>query len=84
MGYHLSKIEKGVLGEYSKIKEEFEELTDAVKQDNKILIMVELSDMVGAIESYCKKWNLTLSDLIEMNNATKRAFQDGTRKSSTN
>ena len=35
MGYHLRKIEKGTLGEFSKIKEEFEELEDANKQSNK-------------------------------------------------
>jgi hypothetical protein len=32
MGYHLIQINKGILGEYSKIKEEFEELTEAVNQ----------------------------------------------------
>ena len=32
MGYHKIKINKGKLGEYSKIKEEFEELTDAYIQ----------------------------------------------------
>jgi hypothetical protein len=29
MGYHKTKIEKGILGEFSKIKEEFQELEDA-------------------------------------------------------
>ena len=29
MGYHLRNIEKGELGEFSKIREEFEELLDA-------------------------------------------------------
>jgi len=31
MGYHKRKITKGVLGEYSKIQEEMEELKDAVE-----------------------------------------------------
>ncbi len=36
MGYHKKEIKKGVLGEYSKIKEEFKELTDAVDQGDKV------------------------------------------------
>ncbi len=79
MGYHKVEIKKGILGEYSKIREEFEELTDAVGQNNPILILVELSDMIGAIESYSKKWNISLLDIIEMNNRTKEAFKDGSR-----
>ena len=71
MGYHKVEIKKGILGEYSKIREEFEELTDAVGQNNPILILVELSDMIGAIESYSKKWNISLLDIIEMNNRSK-------------
>lgn len=80
MGYHKSEIKKGILGEYSKIQEEFEELTDAVEQDNPILILVELSDIIGAIEEYSKKWNITLEDIVNMNKLTKKAFKDGSRK----
>jgi len=81
MGYHNRQIEKGVLGEFSKIKEEFEELSDANEQKNPILELCELSDLVGAIEEYTtKKYNITLNDLINMKNATIRAFKDGTRK----
>jgi phosphoribosyl-ATP pyrophosphohydrolase len=80
MGYHLKKIEKGVLGEFSKIKEEFQELEDAVEQDVKGLIICELSDLVGAIEEYCQKFNLTLDDIVRFSNLTKSAFKDGDRK----
>jgi hypothetical protein len=79
MGYHKVKIEKGILGEFSKIKEEFEELSDGVQQENPVLIIVELCDMIGAIEAYAANWNLTLDDLVKMKNATKSAFEDGTR-----
>lgn len=80
MGYHINKIEKGEFGEFSKIKEEFLEAEDAIFQGNHIMVMVELSDLLGAIEEYCKKFNLSLDDLLRMKDATKRAFIDGTRK----
>lgn len=79
-GYHTKMISKGVLGEFSKIKEEFQELEDAILQDNKPLIICEISDLIGAIEEYCKKFNLTLEDMIKFSNLTKKAFKDGTRK----
>ena len=81
MGYHVNKIPRGKFGEFSKIEEEFLEAKDAHEQDNKILMMVELSDMIGAIEGYCEKCNLSLDDVIKMKDATKRAFTDGTRQS---
>ena len=77
--YHLTEIPKGVLGEVSKIEEEFLELKDACSQNNKVLEICELCDLVGAIESYAQKYNLTLTDLVKMKEANKRAFQDGTR-----
>jgi len=79
MGYHNREIEKGVIGEYSKIKEEFDELTDAVEQDNKVLILCELTDLIGSIEEYSKKFNISLEDLIKMSNSTKKAFKEGKR-----
>jgi len=80
MGYHKNKIEKGKLGEFSKIKEEFLETEDAFQQDNKIMLLLELSDMLGAIEDFLKKYNMDIEDLIKMKNATQSAFKDGTRK----
>lgn len=80
MGYHKKKIDKGVLGEFSKIKEEFDELSDAHEQSNPILEVCELCDLLGAIESYAKKWNLTIEDLLKMKDSTKSAFEEGSRK----
>lgn len=81
MGYHTLKIEKGILGEFSKIEEEFNELKDGVEQEDKILTICELTDLIGAIESYAEnKFNLSLSDLIKFSNKTKEAFKDGQRK----
>lgn len=80
IGYHLSEIKKGVLGEISKIEEELNELKDAEKQGSKIMTMVELSDMYGAIEEYAKKYEITMTDLKSFSDITKRAFKNGHRK----
>ena len=80
MGYHKKEIAKGVLGEFSKIQEEMDELSDAIEQDDKIMQMCELSDLIGAIESFAStKFNLSLDDLIKFSNKTKEAFKEGKR-----
>lgn len=80
-GYHLKKIEKGVLGEASKIKEEVEEFLDALDQESKIMALVELSDLVGAINAYCENHapGISLDDLKSMAKITRRAFENGRR-----
>lgn len=80
MGYHKTKIAKGELGTPSKIREELLEYEDAILQNNKIMVMLELSDLYGAIEALADKYNLTMNDLKIMSDATKSAFKDGTRK----
>lgn len=70
-----------MLGTASKIREEFEEFMDAEEQANTVMAVLELSDMLGAIEAYVSRYNMTLSDLIIMMKATQSAFKDGTRKS---
>ena len=80
MGYHIRKIPKGVLGQPSKITEEYLEFIDSIEQDNIIMALCELSDLIGAIESYTEKnYNLSITDLLTMKNATKRAFETGRR-----
>ncbi len=79
VGYHVNKISKGQYGQVSKIKEEYEELMDAVEQKNKVMTFNEMADLVGAIEGYAVANGLTLNDLMVMNNATKRAFAKGER-----
>ncbi len=79
-GYHKIEIQKGKLGEFSKINEEYLELKDALDQDNPVMVICELCDMIGAIEAYSKRFNLSLGDLIKMKDATKNAFQTGYRK----
>ena len=55
VGYHINKIPKGVLGERSKISEEYLEWKDSCEQGCNIMELVELSDLLGAIESYTEK-----------------------------
>lgn len=73
--YHLSKIPHGELGQFSKITEEYFECLDSLEQESKIMLLVELSDLIGAIELYLEKnfSGFSLQDLIIMSNITKRA-----------
>jgi hypothetical protein len=80
MSYHLTVIPKGKLGEFSKVEEEFLEAKDAVAQNNPLMALQECSDLIGAIEAYALKFNLSLGDIIAMKNATQRAFNSGHRK----
>ena len=79
MGYHAVEIPRGTYGEFSKIEEEFLELQDAVNQNNPVMMLCELTDLIGAIEGYARKWNITLDDLLRMKASTESAFKDGTR-----
>jgi len=78
-GYHTVKIQKGVLGESSKIQEELDELRDAEKQGVKILIHCELADLYGALQAIAERHDLTMDDLRQMATLTKSAFQVGER-----
>jgi hypothetical protein len=81
MGYHKRDIIiKGVLGDTSKIKEELDELEEALEQDNKILALCELSDLYGAIEAVAERLGVNMEDVRRMAAATKRSFQSGERK----
>ena len=79
-GYHKVAIKKGVLGEFSKIREEYDELTDAYLQQNKVLEICELCDLLGAIKHYAlKQFNLGIEDLLKFMKSTEAAFENGGR-----
>lgn len=81
MAYHLKQIKKGKIGEFSKIQEEIDELLDAHSQNNSILELVELSDLIGAIELYVENYyKINLDTIIKMTKVTQSSFKDGTRK----
>lgn len=79
MGYHIDNITKGEIGTIDKVQEEVDEFKDAIKQNSKIMCIVELSDIYGALEELAIKYNLTMDDLQNFSNITKRAFKDGSR-----
>lgn len=79
MGYHKKSIPKGERFKFSKIKEEFLELEDAVEQNDHILQLCELSDLIGAIEDYISVRGLGIEDLKKFSDKTKEAFQEGKR-----
>lgn len=80
-GYHVRNIEKADIGTAEKIREETEEFLDAVEQGVRLMALVELSDLVGAIEAYLEVEHpgFTLTDLCAMKDVTKRAFKNGHR-----
>ena len=79
MGYHKRKIDKGELGKFSKIKEEFQEFEDAVEQNDLILQLCELSDLIGAIEAFIEHRGIFLEDLKKFSDKTKESFKEGKR-----
>jgi len=80
MGYHKNKISKGYYKEFSKIKEEFEELEDAYQQGDPILQLCEMADLIGAIEAYSIFYfGIGIEKIIDFNNKTKEAFKEGSR-----
>lgn len=82
IGYHLTEIPKGQVGEISKIEEELAELKDAIKQGSTVMELVELSDLYGAIELYLRHHHVgkSMKDLAIMSEITQRAFINGLRK----
>jgi hypothetical protein len=80
-GYHLAAITKGQLGEISKLREEIDELADAEAQGARVMALVELSDLVGAVKAYLEAHypGFTLTDLDIMADITARAFRNGRR-----
>ena len=80
-GYHLNEITKGEFGEPSKILEEAEELMDAWNQHCKVMSLVEVCDLIGAIKGFLYNYFPTISirDLEVMADITQRAFLNGHR-----
>lgn len=81
-GYHLREIPtKGVFGEPSKIREELEELEEALEQRNRILAICEVCDLYGALKAVVEKLGVTMEEVRAMSAATERAFRSGSRVS---
>lgn len=80
-GYHVTFIPKGEVGEVSKILEEAMELKDACLQNARIMELIEMSDLYGAMEAYLENRHpsISMDDIIKMSNITRRAFRNGHR-----
>jgi len=80
-GYHKRLIPKGEVGELSKIYEELLEAYEAEEQGVGIMTLVELSDLLGAVQSFLEAHypDTTIADLMKMSEVTKRAFTSGRR-----
>lgn len=80
-GYHLITIPRGEFGEFSKLKEEMLEIEDSIIQGCKLMELIELSDLYGAIDGYLSKHHpgITMEDLSKMSSITQRAFRSGAR-----
>lgn len=73
--WHTKEIKKGVYGELSKVEEELEEAKDALEQNNTLMYLIELSDIVGAVEGIIEKHGLSLKELITFSNKVKESKQ---------
>lgn len=80
-GYHVASIVRGVYGESSKILEESQEFGDAVRQGCKVMAILELADLYGAMRAYMSRNGMSMSDLEKMSDITERAFRNGYRTS---
>jgi phosphoribosyl-ATP pyrophosphohydrolase len=80
-GYHITKIEKGEVGEVSKILEEVQELMDAERQGNRIMALVEASDIYLALMRWLHKHHsgISMEDVKRMALTTKKVFDTGGR-----
>lgn len=67
ISFHKDLIDKGIYGELSKITEELQEAYDAQTQGHKLMLLLELADIVGAVEGVlCKSYkDFSLEDLIK-------------------
>lgn len=79
--YHTSIIRKAEVGTIDKVIEEALEYVDAQLQNNPVMGLVELSDIIGAVQLLLEANHpeITLDDLIVMSKATRRAFESGHR-----
>ena len=62
--WHTYDIPKGELGQLSKIKEELDEAYDAETQGQTLMLMFELSDIIGACGLVAQRYGMSLDDLV--------------------
>ncbi len=65
---------KGTLGEVSKIREELEEIEEALEQGDKMLALIEVVDLLGAVHAFLLKHYGPTFDLPTVMNFTMNMF----------
>lgn len=73
--WHKKEIKKGIYGELSKVEEELAEAKDALEQNNTLMYLIELSDIVGAVEGIIEKHGLSLEEIITFSDKVKESKQ---------
>lgn len=80
MGFHKRNIPKGEYGKLSKVREELEEAEDAEEQGINLLLLFELSDMIGAIGGVAESLGWDLDDLVAFAKLRSKVIkEEGTR-----
>lgn len=62
--FHKNEISKGIYGELSKIQEELDEAYDALAQNQELMLLIELADIIGAVEGVSKKYGFSIEQLL--------------------
>lgn len=75
--WHKSKIVKGELGELSKVQEELEEALDAEEQGQTLMLLFELSDIIGACGLVAAKHGMSLDDLVKFSKLRSEVAKNG-------
>lgn len=60
--WHQTEISKGVFGELSKVAEELAELADTIEQGQPVMTLIELSDIVGAVDGVLARHGSSVED----------------------
>ena len=72
MPFHKKNITKGIYGELSKIQEELDEAFEAQEQNQELMLLIELSDIIGAVEGVSKKYGFTIEQLLQFSRLRSR------------
>jgi kynurenine formamidase len=79
---HKREIPRGKTGEFSKITEEYHEALDAFEQGNIVMLLIEFSDLFGAVEKFLEKYHpsISIEQIVRQAKATNELFKRGVRE----
>ena len=73
--FHVMPVRRGTYGELSKVQEELDEALDAETRGQKLLLMIELSDIIGAVAGVAERHGYSLDDLIQFSELRRNVFR---------